>query len=124
MKKVILDINTKIFEKAIVNAFQTYQYDFLIHNSSFSKEFVRMHHPEVILLEVTNTKGKRYIDRLNEIKDIRNVFPDIKIVFLVDEKENADIATQVKDAKQDGLIDSFIYTSVSAEYLRAVIDSL
>ena len=32
MKKVILDINTKIFEKAIVNAFQTYQYDFLIHN--------------------------------------------------------------------------------------------
>ena len=83
-----------------------------------------MHHPEVILLEVTNTKGKRCIDRLKEIKDIRNVFPDIKIVFLVDEKENADIATQVKDAKQDGLIDSFIYTSVSAEYLRAVIDSL
>ena len=35
-----------------------------------------------------------------------------------------DIAKQVKQAKKDGIIDQFIYGSISATYLADIVDSL
>ena len=45
-------------------------------------------------------------------------------LLLVDENANADLAVSVKQAKKDGLIDNFIYASVSPSYLAAVLDTL
>jgi len=55
---------------------------------------------------------------------VKQEHPDCKIVFIVDENTEKGLADQVRTAKKDGLIDNFIYGSVSATYLSAVIDAL
>ena len=55
---------------------------------------------------------------------IKEKHPDCKIVFIVDENSEKQIACQVKQAKKDGLIDQFIYGSISASYLSDIVDSL
>jgi hypothetical protein len=42
----------------------------------------------------------------------------------VDENAEKIVAKQVKQAKKDGLIDQFIYSSISATYLADIVDSL
>lgn len=58
---------------------------------------------------------------LNEIK-LQN--PECKIVLVVDGNTEKRLADKVRQAKKDGLVDNFIYGSVSATYLSAVIDTL
>ena len=44
--------------------------------------------------------------------------------FTVNEKADAALADDLKIAKKDGLIDNFIYASISPTYLAAVLDTL
>jgi len=50
--------------------------------------------------------------------------PRCKVVLVVDENTEQKLADRVRQAKKSGLIDNFIYGSVSATYLSAVIDAL
>lgn len=60
-----------------------------------------------------------------KIRDAVKVLqPDCKIVLIVDENAEKETARQVKQAKKDGLIDQFIYGSISASYLADIVDSL
>ena len=47
-----------------------------------------------------------------------------KIVLTVDENNEKNAADRVRRAKKDGLIDGFLYGSVSSAYLAAFIDTL
>ena len=66
--------------------------------------------------------------KIDERLKIRNAVKkqnsDCKIVFVVDEKTEKKLADKVRLAKKDGLIDNFVYGSVSSTYLSAVIDTL
>lgn len=42
----------------------------------------------------------------------------------LDDAEDTETARQVRQAKKEGLIDQFIYASVSASYLVALMDTL
>ena len=44
--------------------------------------------------------------------------------LVVDENTEKKLADKVRQVKKDGLIDNFIYGSVSSTYLSAVIDAL
>ncbi len=57
-------------------------------------------------------------------RTIKKRGPECKLLFLVDEKADAALADDVKIAKKDGLIDNFIYASISPTYLAAVLDTL
>ena len=50
--------------------------------------------------------------------------PGCRIVLVVDENTEKKLADKVRQAKKYGLIDNFIYGSVSSTYLSAVIDTL
>ena len=50
--------------------------------------------------------------------------PECKIVLIVDENTEKEAARKVKQAKKEGLIDQFIYGSISASYLADIVDSL
>ena len=52
------------------------------------------------------------------------VNPYCKFVLEVDETSEPQIAEQVCQAKKDGLIDQFIYGSISANYFVALMDTL
>ena len=61
-------------------------------------------------------------DRIRD--ELKQIHPHCKIVLIVDENAEKKLAALVLQAKKDGLIDNFIYSSVSAAYLSAVIDNL
>ena len=47
-----------------------------------------------------------------------------RVALVVDEVCEPQLADQVRRAKKDGLIDGFFYSSVSSDYLSAMIDAL
>ena len=80
--------------------------------------------PYALLLEITGYTPWMFSERMKLRDAIREKHPDCKIVFIVDENSEKQIACQVKQAKKDGLIDQFIYGSISASYLSDIVDSL
>ena len=58
------------------------------------------------------------------ISSVRLQIPECKIVLIVDENAEKELAKEVRQAKKDGLIDQFIYGSISATYLADIVDSL
>ena len=79
---------------------------------------------EIVLLEVTAYTPWKLSERLELRSSIRKADPNCKIVCLVDEKIDAKIAEEVKEAKLMGLIDQFIFSSISASYLAALMETL
>ena len=80
--------------------------------------------PYAVLMEVTGYTPWKLCERLKIREALKEKYPDCKIVFVVDENAEKDTAKQVKQAKKDGLIDQFIYGSISASYLADIVDSL
>ena len=62
--------------------------------------------------------------RLAEAKAVRASTPNCKIVFLCDENSAPDLAREVMQAKKDGLIDNFFYSSVGSRYLVAALTAM
>ena len=80
--------------------------------------------PYALLMEVTGYMPWLLSERLKIRDAVKAQNPDCKIVFIVDENAEKEVAKKVKQAKKDGLIDQFIYGSISASYLADIVDSL
>ena len=79
---------------------------------------------DILLMDVSYASGTTMETRLNEVKQVREKIPLCKLVMLCDENSAPDIAREVANAKKDGLIDAFFYSSVTEKYLTAVLASL
>lgn len=80
--------------------------------------------PYALLMEVTGYTPWKLIERMKLRDAVKEKNPECKIVLVVDENAEKEVAKQVKQAKKDGLIDQFIYGSISATYLADIVDSL
>lgn len=80
--------------------------------------------PHALLMEVTGYTPWMLCERMKIRDAVKEEHPQCKIVFVVDENAEKEVAKQVKQAKIDGLIDQFIYGSISASYLADIVDSL
>ena len=80
--------------------------------------------PYALLMEVTGYTPWLLAERMKIRDAVREMHPECKIVLIVDENAEKAVAKQVKQAKKDGLIDQFIYGSISASYLADIVDSL
>ena len=80
--------------------------------------------PYALLMEVTGYTPWLLAERMKIRDAVRELNPECKIVLIVDENAEKAVAKQVKQAKKDGLIDQFIYGSISATYLADIVDSL
>ena len=80
--------------------------------------------PYALLMEVTGYTPWLLAERMKIRNAVKEMNPECKIVLIVDENVEKDAAKQVKQAKKDGLIDQFIYGSISATYLADIVDSL
>lgn len=80
--------------------------------------------PHAILMEVTGYTPWKLEERMKIRDAVKALLPECKIVLVVDENAEKEVAKQVKRAKIDGLIDQFIYGSISASYLADIVDSL
>ena len=84
----------------------------------------RLLRPYALLLEVTGYTPWDLEERLKIRESVRRDAPESRIVLIVDEIADRQLAEEVKRAKQNGLVDAFLYASASESYLAAMLDSL
>ena len=80
--------------------------------------------PYALLMEVTGYTPWKLEERMKLRDAVKTAHPECKIVLIVDENAEKEVARNVKQMKKDGLIDQFIYGSISATYLADIVDSL
>ena len=80
--------------------------------------------PYALLMEVGAAAPWRLCDRISVRNAIKACSPDCKVVLIVDENSHKAAAKDVREAKKEGLIDQFVYGSISATYLADIVDSL
>ena len=116
-----------MFAEAISQALTRSDPDFAVCRAESPSETARLCRSMAayaVIMEVTGYTPWRLSERLALRDEIKRQIPLCKVVLLVDEKLDAALATAVRQAKKDGLVDNFIYGSVSPDYLAAVMDTL
>ena len=127
MRKIILDMQSGLYAKAIqrilVQELEDYQ---VIISESPDKTAARCKtfQPYALLMEVTGYTPWMLEERLAIRNTVLKTNPDCKIVVLVDDVADRELAKKVKKAKQDGLIHAFLFGSATDSYLAAMMDSL
>ncbi len=128
MRQVILSMKDYIFADAVAQALQGDRSgNFAVQKTQGPEEILQyceITSPYALLMEVTSYPPYALSERLAIRNEVKKQNPDCKIVLLVDENSEREIAEQVRQAKKDGLIDQFIYGSTSASYLVAMMDAL
>lgn len=126
IQRVIVNMQNYVFSDAIRRALHE-DGDFNVAAVDDTQQVVEqcvLLTANLVLMEVTGYTPWKLEERLKIRDELRRSVPDCKIVLIVDEKAEKQIAKQVKQAKQDGLIDFFVYGSTSASYLTALLDTL
>lgn len=80
--------------------------------------------PYALLMEVAGYKPWGLHQRMKIRDAVKTHCPECRIVLVVDENAEKEAARQIRQAKKDGLIDQFIYGSISASYLADIVDCL
>ena len=128
MRDIVISIRNDFVAEAIIGSLEKAG-DFQPYKLLFSYEDEVVHEceeikPEILLSEVAFGKNTDLKTRLEEVKEVRKKVPNCKIVFLCDENSAPDLAREVMQAKKDGLIDNFFYSSVGSNYLVAALTAI
>lgn len=127
MRRVVLDMQNYLFADAVAQALKSADSDFDTRRSESPEKTVELCsicEPYALLMEVTGYMPWKLEERLKIRDEVKRQHPYCKIALIVDEKAEKKLAQRVLQAKKDGLIDNFIYSSVSVTYLSAVVDTL
>ena len=127
MRRVVVDMQNALFADAIATALQKFDSDFDVCQSESPDKTADMcvfTEANILIMEVTAYTPWKLEERMKIRAELKKTNPDCKIVLVVDENTEKKLADKVRQAKKDGLVDNFIYGSVSSTYLSAVIDAL
>lgn len=127
MRRIVLDMQCNMFADAISQALNKNDPDFVIRRTESPDQTVKVCKfclAYALVMEVTKYSPWLLEERLKLCKEVKKHVPECKILFLVDENADAELANAVKQVKKDGLIYNFIYASISPTYLAAILDTL
>lgn len=127
MRRVVIDMQNTLFADAVTEALRRFDSDFEPIMSESPEKILFLCDSvlaNVLIMEVTAYTPWKLEERMKIRDKLKKTNPDCKIVLVVDENTEKKLADQVRQVKKDGLIDNFIYGSVSSTYLSAVIDTL
>ena len=127
MRRIVVDMQSVLFADAITTALQKFDSDFEVHQSESpakTADLCSFTEANILIMEVTAYTLWNLKERMKIRDEVKAQNPGCKIVLVVDENTENKLADLVRQAKKDGLIDNFIYGSVSSTYLAAVIDTL
>ena len=127
MRRVVVDMQNALFADAIATALQKFDSDFDVCQSESPDKTADMcvfTEANILIMEVTAYTPWKLEERMKIRAELKKTNPNRKIVLVVDENTEKKLADKVRQAKKDGLVDNFIYGSVSSTYLSAVIDAL
>ena len=128
MKKIVVGIQNGLLAEGIVKMLKESGEFYPIRTVSGKKDSLiqncQVLSADILLAEVSYASGTTMERRLREAKELRSLVPACKIAFLCDENSSPEIAREVMNAKKDGYIDAFFYSSVTAKYLVAALSAL
>ena len=112
MKRIFVSIHNSLLSAAITRCLKNLE-EFSIGSTAEDAD--------IVLMEACYGAGATLDECLRAGKDLR---PGCRVVLLCDENSAPELARKVVLAKKDGLIDDFIYSSVSESYLTAMLESI
>lgn len=127
LRRVVIDMQNALFADAVAEALRRFDSDFdpiMSESPDKTLSLCDTVLANVLIMEVTSYTPWKIEERMKIRDELRKRHPDCKIVLVVDENTEKKLADKVRQAKKDGLVDNFIYGSVSSSYLSAVIDAL
>ncbi len=127
MRRVVINMQNSLFGNAIVYTLQNSGNElepYLVDLPEKIDDECKWISPYALLMEVTGYSPWLLEQRMKIRDAVKEMYPECKIVLIVDENAEKEIAAQVKQAKKSGLIDQFIYGSISATYLADIVDCL
>ena len=127
MRRVVVDMQNALFAYAIATALQKFDSDFEVCQSDSpdkTADLCVFTEANILIMEVTAYTPWKLEERMKIRAELKKTNPNCKIVLVVDENTEKKLADKVRQEKKDGLVDNFIYGSVSSTYLSAVIDAL
>ena len=127
MRKILLDMQSGLFAKAIQRTLSQELDDYQViisEHPSKTLQRCKTFKPYALLMEATGYTPWMLEVRLALRDKVKKNDPNCKVVILVDDQADSKLAEKVKAAKRDGLIDAFLFGSVTEQYMAAVMDSL
>ena len=132
MKKIVLDIQSDIhahtMERMLMQKLDDCQV-VISESPDATAEWCKTHRPDVLLMEVKAYSPWMFKERMairDKVKRNTYLFGQIFIcvILFVDDDTDEDLTEKVRQAKREGLIDAFLFGSVSENYFASVIDSV
>ena len=127
MRRIVLDMKNGLLAEAVTQSLSGCDMDFLIYRSPKPEETLalcRTCHANVLVMEVIRQGIWKLSERLRLCSAVKNLGWGCKVLLLVDENADEQLAAEVRQTVKDQLADDFIYASVSPTYLAGVIDIL
>ena len=112
MKRIFISIHNSLLSAAITRCLKELG-EFSIGSSAEDAD--------IVLMEASYGAGASLDECLKKVKSLG---PGCRVVLLCDENSAPEVARRVVQAKKDGLIDEFVYSSVSETYLTALLSAL
>ena len=127
MRRIVINMQNSLFCDAIADTLRRSANDldpYTVDSPERIADECKWLAPYALLMEVTGYTPWLLTERMKIRDQVKEMCPDCKIVLIVDENAEREVASRVKQSKKDGLIDQFIYGSISASYLADIVDSL
>ena len=127
MKKIVLDIQSNIhahtMERMLMQELDDCQV-VISESPDSTAEWCKTHRPDVLLMEVKMFSPWMFSERMAIRDKVKRSTENCRVVLFVDDESNKNLTEEVKQAKREGLIDAFLFDSVSENYFASVIDSV
>ena len=120
MRRIVLDLQGGLLAEAVMQVLAGYDPDFIVYRSSKPEDTLalcRSCHANVLVMEVIRQGIWKLSERIRLCSAVKNLGWDCKVLLLVDENADEQLAAEVRQTVKDQLADDFIYASVSPTYL-------
>lgn len=87
-------------------------------------EWCKTHRPDVLLMEVKAYSPWMFKERMAIRDKVKRNTENCRVILFVDDDTDGELTEKVRQAKREGLIDAFLFGSVSENYFASVIDSV
>ena len=127
MKRAVLAIRNRLVLEAVTDALKRIG---VLVEKCFSQETERILallnalSATFLVMDVTRSGDGTFDMRMNTVKEVKKQKPEVKIALLCDNVSDETIAYKIKRAKEEEIMDAFLYESVPSDYLADVLDSL
>ena len=83
-----------------------------------------MYLSDVLLMEVKAYSPWMFKERMAIRDKVKRNTENCRVILFVDDDTDGELTEKVRQAKREGLIDAFLFGSVSENYFASVIDSV